>query len=157
MGTLHIKKKIIKIGGPFLTTKSSIFGTKVDFFPIGTFRIQNFPNFNKFILSKLHIKKKNNKNRSNFFFEKNPQFSEQKWIFFQLEQSESQIFEISRNLFYLSYILKKNNKNRSNFFSEKNPQLSEQKWIFFPIGTFRIPNFPNFNKFILSKLHIKKK
>merc|ERR1711872_137967 len=55
---LHIKRKIIKIGGPFLTTKTRIFGTKVDFFPIGTFRIQNFPNFNKFIWSKLHLLKK---------------------------------------------------------------------------------------------------
>ena len=113
----------------------------MDFFPIGTFRIQNFPNFNKFLLSKLHIKKKiikiraaffpNNKNRSNFFSEKNPQFSEQKWIFFQLEHSEFQIFQISINLFCLSYILNKNYKNRSNFFFEKNPQFSEQKWIFF--------------------------
>ena len=37
---------------------SPIFGTKVDFFPIGTFGIPNVPNFNKFIWSKLSIKKK---------------------------------------------------------------------------------------------------
>merc|ERR1712055_422934 len=133
MGELHIKKIKKKSENLLRSPKSPIFGTKLDFFPIGTFQIPNVPNFNKFIWSKLHIKKKNNKNLRTFFDDKNPQFSELKWIFFQLEHSKSQMFQISINLFGLSFILKKNNKNRRTLFDDKNPQFSELKWIFFQL------------------------
>merc|ERR1712055_455580 len=113
------------------------------------------------------LKKKNNKYRRTFFDDKNPQFSELKWIFFQLEHSKSQMFQISINLFGLSFILKKNNKNRRTFFFkkkvpdthkefEKKNQNFGTKVDFFPIGKFRIQNFRNTKKFISAQLQIKK-
>ena len=46
--------------------KNQNFGTKVDFFPIGKFRIQNFRNIKKFISAQLHIKKIKKKFREPF-------------------------------------------------------------------------------------------
>ena len=46
--------------------KNQNFGTKVDFFPIGTFRIQNFRNTKKIISAQLHIKKIKTKIREPF-------------------------------------------------------------------------------------------
>jgi len=46
--------------------KSPIFGTKVDFFPIGKIEIRIFPNTKKNILAELHFKKIKKKIREPF-------------------------------------------------------------------------------------------
>ena len=81
--SFNLKKRKKKLENLFFRDPQ-IFGTKVDFFPIGKIGIRNVPNFNNFISSKLHIDKKN-KNRRTFLVHENPRFSEQKWTFFQLE------------------------------------------------------------------------
>ena len=50
----------------FREEKSPIFGTKVEFFPIGKIEIPNFPNTKKIILAELHFKKNTKKIREHF-------------------------------------------------------------------------------------------
>ena len=121
--------------------KSPIFGTKVDFFPIGTFQIPNVPNFNKFIWSKLHIKKKIIKIGATFFSRKTPNFRNKSGFFIQLEHSKSKIFEISINLFHLSFISKK--KIREFFCTQKILNFRNKSGFF---SNWNIPN-PKFSKF----------
>ena len=76
--------------------------------------------------------------------------------FFPLSKKNWNFFQISINLFYLSFNLKKRKKKLENLFF-RDPQIFGTKVDFFPIGKIGIRNVPNFNNFISSKLHIKKK
>ena len=86
----------------------------------------------------------------------NPQISGKKWIFFHFPKKNWNFFQISINLFYLSFNLKKRKKKLENLFF-RDPQIFGTKVDFFPIGKIGIRNVPNFNNFISSKLHIDKK
>ena len=64
-----------------------------------------------------------------FFREKKPIFGnelkqkfqnfKQNWIFFQLEKTEPQIFEIQKNLSYLNFIWENFEQNQRNFFERE--------------------------------------
>ena len=129
----------------FLNQKFKIFGTKSEFFPIGKIGIRNVPNFNNFISPKLHIKKK--KNWRTFLVHQNPQISGKKWIFFHFPKKNWNFFQISINLFYLSFNLKKRKKKLENLFF-RDPQIFGTKVDFFPIGKIGIRNVPNTKKIV---------
>ena len=78
---------------------------------------------------------------------KYPKISEKKWIFFHFPKKNWNFFQISINLFYLSFNLKKRKKKLENLFF-RDPQIFGTKVDFFPIGKIGIRNVPNFNKFI---------
>ena len=59
----------------FREEKSPIFGTKVDFFPIGKIEIRNFPNTKKIILAELHFKKIKKKIRETFWIRRYQRFA----------------------------------------------------------------------------------
>merc|ERR1712055_1048330 len=76
----------------FFQPKPPIFGKKVDFFPLSEKKLEFFPNFNKFILSQLQLKKKKKKIREPFF-SRPPNFRDKSGFFSNWKNRNPECFK----------------------------------------------------------------